>query len=177
VHIRTRSLVFGGILIAISIVLTRFASIRVNFGAVEGIRIGFGTFPIIFAGFCFGPLMGALVGALSDVLGYIISPGGPYMPHFTLSSALYGMIPGFFAMASYLSERSRILGGILVSQLFVGLLLTPFFLTTLFGIPWRFLIIPRLVSTPVQIIAYFYIFQVLRRSSFANELLFRECAR
>jgi ECF transporter S component (folate family) len=170
-------LVFGGILIATSIVLTRFASIRVNFGAVEGIRIGFGTFPIIFAGFCFGPLMGALVGALSDILGYILSPAGPYMPHFTLSAALYGIIPGLFAMASFLSERSRILGGVLVSQLSVGLLLTPFFLATLFGIPWKFLIIPRLVGTPVQIVAYFYIFQILRKSSFANKLLFQGCAR
>ncbi len=177
-HIRTRSLVFGGILIAASVVLTRFASIRVNFGAVEGVRIGFGSFPIIFAGFCFGPLIGALVGAFSDVLGYILSPGGgPYMPHFTLSSALYGIIPGLFAMLTCFSERSRILGGILISQLFVGFLLTPFFLATLFGIPWRFLIIPRLVGIPIQIVAYFYFFEVLKRNSFAKELLFHGCSR
>ncbi|MCD6156467.1 MAG: hypothetical protein J7J32_05450, partial [Candidatus Atribacteria bacterium] len=94
-----------------------------------------------------------------------------------LTSALYGIIPSIFAMLTRLSERSRILGGILISQLFVGLLLTPFFLATLFGIPWRFLIIPRLVGIPIQIVAYFYFFEVLKRNSFAKGLLFHGCSR
>jgi len=30
---------------------------------------------------------------LSDLLGYFINPMGAYIPHFTLTSALAGMIP------------------------------------------------------------------------------------
>ncbi|MFH0926580.1 MAG: folate family ECF transporter S component, partial [bacterium] len=74
-----------GLLIAMSIILTRIASLRIAIGGVEGIRIGFGGLPIILGGVLFGPLSGGLIGAISDVVGYFINPMGAYMPHFTLT--------------------------------------------------------------------------------------------
>ncbi|MBU4228094.1 folate family ECF transporter S component, partial [bacterium] len=79
-----------GLLIALSIILTRIASLRIAIGGVEGIRIGLGGLPIILGGVLFGPLSGGLIGAISDVIGYFINPMGAYMPHFTLTSALTG---------------------------------------------------------------------------------------
>jgi len=82
-----------GFLIALSIILTRIASLRIAIGGVEGIRIGLGRLPIILGGIIFGPLAGGLIGTFSDLLGYFINPMGAYMPHFTLTSALTGIIP------------------------------------------------------------------------------------
>ncbi|MEI6157806.1 MAG: folate family ECF transporter S component, partial [Atribacterota bacterium] len=89
----TRSVVLQGLLIALGVILTRFASIRVSIGGIEGIRIGVGTLPIMMAGILMGPLSGSLVGCLVDIIGYALNPMGPYMPHFTLTAALYGFIP------------------------------------------------------------------------------------
>ena len=89
-----RDMVVLSLLIGLNVVLTRIASIRIPIGGVESLRIGFGAVPVIFAGLFFGPRAGAVVGALGDVAGFIMSPaGGAFMPHFTLTAALTGAIP------------------------------------------------------------------------------------
>lgn len=80
--ISTRKLVFLSLLTALGIVLTRFLSLRLPSFGVEGIRIGIGSLQMIFAGMVFGPIAGGLVGAVTDVVGFWISPMGAYMPHF-----------------------------------------------------------------------------------------------
>ncbi len=149
---RTREMVFVGILVAMSVVLTRFASIRIAIGGIEGIRIGFGTFPIIFGGILFGPLLGALTGALADIIGFAVSPMGPYVPHFTLTAALYGALSGALSYLPVRSKGLRLFLAVAIPQTGVGCLLTPYFLHTLFGMPWKVLLLPRLVSTPINIL-------------------------
>ncbi len=46
----TRNIAYYGLLIALNIVLTRVGSIRIGGGGVEIVRIGFGGYPVIFAG-------------------------------------------------------------------------------------------------------------------------------
>lgn len=153
-HERTREIAFVGILIAMSVALTRFASIRIAIGGIEGIRIGFGTFPIILSGMLFGPVLGALTGVLADIIGFTLSPMGPYFPHFTLTAALYGILPGTLAHLPLRSRTCRIFLAVAVPQLGVGCFLTPYFLHTLFDMPWKVLLIPRLISTPLNILFY-----------------------
>lgn len=153
-HERTREIAFVGILIAMSVVLTRFASIRVAIGGIEGIRIGFGTLPIVLSGLLFGPFLGALTGALADIIGFVLSPMGPYFPHFTLTAALYGILPGAIVHLPLRSRTYRVLLAVAVPQVGVGCLLTPYFLHTLFGMPWKVLLIPRLISTPLIVLLY-----------------------
>ena len=147
-----------GLLIALSIILTRVASLRIAIGGVEGIRIGFGGLPIILGGLLFGPLSGGLVGAISDLLGYFINPIGVYMPHFTLTSALTGIIP---ALVLKLSQKNEInvleLGiAIAVGQTITSLILVPYFLHILFGLPWKILMPPRIIGVPIHIFIYAY---------------------
>ncbi|HSV31334.1 MAG TPA: folate family ECF transporter S component [Atribacteraceae bacterium] len=165
---KTQVIVIQALLLALSIILTRFASIRVAIGGVEGIRIGFGTLPIIMTGVFFGPLAGILVGVSADIVGYVLSPMGPYMPHFTLIAALYGLVPGLLTvrpLSGLIDARfgpmKTIILGITLSQVLGGLFLTPYFLHILFEIPWKILIIPRLISTPIQIVLYGYLFYLL----------------
>lgn len=154
-----------GLLIALSIILTRIASLRIAIGGVEGIRIGLGKLPIILGGIVFGPLAGGLIGAFSDLLGYFINPIGAYMPHFTLTSALTGIIPAAILLLMKKNEPNILELGIAITigQVITSVLLVPYFLNILFGLPWGVLIPPRIVSEPIQIFIYTYTINIILR--------------
>jgi len=163
IKMSTKKIAYLSFLTALTIILTRILSIRIPIAGVEGVRIGFGALPIIFAGVAFGPVAGGIVGALGDLLGYFINPLGAYMPHFTLTSFLTGFIPGF--MVFYVLKRCRTLPVIFISisvgQLISSLILVPYFINTLFGVPFAVLMPPRLVSQLINIPVYAYFIRVL----------------
>jgi len=150
-------------LIALSIILTRIASLRVAIGGVEGIRIGLGKLPIILGGIVFGPLAGGLIGTFSDLLGYFINPIGAYMPHFTLTSALTGVIPATILFLMRKDEPNIFdLGiAITVGQVITSIILIPYFLNILFGLPWKVLVPPRIVSEPIHVFIYTYTINII----------------
>ena len=159
----TKKVVYLAFLIALTIVLTRLLSLRIAIGGVEGIRIGFGDLPIILAGIVFGPLAGGIVGAVSDILGFIISPMGAYMPHFTLTTFLTGFIPGLFS--AYIFKDCNkfwfLLIAITVGQVISDLILVPIFLNNLFGVPIKATIIPRLIGQTLHIPVFAYLIKTL----------------
>jgi len=158
-----------GFLIALSIILTRIASLRIAIGGVEGIRIGLGKLPIILGGIIFGPLAGGLIGAFSDLLGYFTNPIGVYMPHFTLTSALAGIIPAIILILMRKKDEPNVfdLGiAIAVGQVITSIILTPYFLNILFGLPWKVLIPPRMVAEPIQIFIYTYTINMILKRNF-----------
>ena len=161
--IPTRRLVFLSFLTAMSIILTRLLSIRIPIGGVEGIRIGFGALPIIFAGILFGPLAGGIVGGLSDLLGYMINPMGAYMPHFTLTSFLTGFIPAFFFHYVFRKRADFIylLIAIAIGQVLTSIILIPYFISSLFGLSMEVLLIPRLISQAFNIPIYAILLKTL----------------
>ena len=152
-----------GFLIALSIILTRVASLRLAMGGVEGIRIGLGRLPIILGGIIFGPLAGGLIGAFSDLLGYFINPIGAYMPHFTLTSALTGIIPAAILILMRKDEPNIFDLGIAITtgQVITSIILIPYFLNILFGLPWKVLMLPRIISEPIQVFIYTYIINII----------------
>jgi len=153
-----------GLLIALSIILTRIASLRIAIGGVEGIRIGLGRLPIILGGIIFGPLAGGLIGAFSDLLGYFVNPIGAYMPHFTLTSALTGIIPATILILMRKKDEPNIfdLGiAITAGQVITSIILIPYFLNILFGLPWGVLIPPRMVAEPIHIFVYTYTINII----------------
>ena len=78
-------------LVAMEIVLNRFLSIN-----TAGWKIGFAFIPPMVAAMLYGPAMSACIYALSDVLGALLFPIGPYHPGFTASAALMGIVCGVF---------------------------------------------------------------------------------
>jgi len=176
--IAPKGLALIGLFIALGIIFTRFASLRIPIGGIEGVRIGIGPLPVILAGIFFGPFYGFFVGAVADIVGYALSPIGPYMPHFTLTSALYGFIPGI--MTAYFipqrwNEKSPPLYFfwfiIALTQITVGLILTPILLNSIFGISWKFLVFPRLISIPLQILLFGSIIQILLKTTLFSSLI------
>ncbi|RCW49834.1 MULTISPECIES: folate family ECF transporter S component [unclassified Halanaerobium] len=161
--ITTKRIAYLSFLTALSIILTRILSIRIPIAGVEGVRIGFGSLPIIFAGVALGPLAGGIVGALADFLGYFINPMGAYMPHFTLTSFLTGFIPG--VMVFYVLKRCRTLPILLISiavgQIITSLFLVPYFINMLFAVPFKVIMPPRVLSQLINIPLYAYFVKVL----------------
>ncbi len=127
----TRLITISGFLIALNVVLSRFITI-------PGI-INFGGFPIIFAGIVFGPIVGGIVGAVGDVVSFLVRPTGPFMPHFVLTSALTGIIPGILmkVLKGDVDELPfwKIFLSILVGQVITSVLMVPYFRNILFGHP------------------------------------------
>ena len=161
-----------GLLIALSIILTRIASLRIAIGGIEGIRIGFGGLSIILGGIIFGPLAGGIIGAFSDLLGYFINPMGAYMPHFTLTSALTGIIPATVLLLIKKDEPNTLQLGMAIAtgQIITSIILIPYFLNILFGIPWKVLMLPRIVSEPIHIFVYTYTISIILKRRYLSLL-------
>ena len=86
-----RRMVILAMLVAMEIVLNRFLSIN-----TAGWKIGFAFIPPIIAAILFGPIESAIVYALSDFIGAMLFPFGPYHPGFTVCAAVMGVVAGFF---------------------------------------------------------------------------------
>lgn len=110
--------------------------------AVNTARIGdisFGGFPIIISGYFLGPINGFIVGALADVVGFIIRPSatGGFNPLFVLTSALTGLIP--VLVTNLLGEKYpkyslvKVLIGIFIGQMLTSVVLVPIFRVMLYG--------------------------------------------
>lgn len=85
----TQNLVLMAALIAIQIILTRFFSIQ-----TDTLRISFGSIPLVLAGMWLGPVCGAIVAVIADILGTIIQGYGAWFPPLVLGPLATGVISG-----------------------------------------------------------------------------------
>ena len=86
------------------------------------------------------------------------------MPHFTLTSALAGIIPAIILILMRKKDEPNVfdLGiAITTGQVITSIILIPYFLNILFGLPWKVLISPRIVAEPIQIFIYTYTINVI----------------
>lgn len=131
----TNKIVFYALFISLSVVL-KLLKIPIPI-----IGLTFVGLPIIMAGILFGPTAGGIVGGLSDIIGYIIKPTGPFLPHFTLTAILTGVIPGlvlyFFKKdINKLSILHYILA-IGIGQIITSVIMLSYFFHILFGLPFK----------------------------------------
>lgn len=166
-----RIIAISGFLIALNIVLSRIV-------AIPGI-INFGGFPIIFAGVVFGPVVGGIVGAVGDVVSFIVRPTGPFMPHFVLTSALTGVIPGIMmkVLKADLPKLPlwKIFVAILVGQVATSVLLVPYFRNILFGHPLLVTMSKAVTKQAINIPAYSVLIKTLVESLARTGVLKEEC--
>lgn len=117
------------------------------------------SIPLAPAGALFGPGIGAIVGMLSDLGGYVLAPTGPYFPGFTLSYGLTGAIFGLILRKGNEPAISvkRVAAAVIVNTLVVNLLLNSLWLNILypgkgFYAVFTARIIKELIMVPVYII-------------------------
>lgn len=160
----TLRLTFLALLTALAILLGRAFVLRIPGGGADLIRIGFGALPVILAGLYFGPAAGGIVGAAADILGYLLNPVGIYMPHFTLTSALNGIIPGLFLAGRVPPFRAReLILALALTRLVTHGFLVPYFLHVLFGIPLVASLLSHLVTQFFTVPAYLSVILPLQR--------------
>ena len=85
----TRNLVMMAALVAIQIILARFFSIQ-----TDTLRVSFESIPVILAGMWLGPLCGAIVAVVADILGTIIQGYGAWFPPLVLGPLSLGILSG-----------------------------------------------------------------------------------
>ena len=161
------SLTYSAMLIAIGVILG-FLKLPLN----PFVEIRFQSIPVAISGFLLGPFYGGAVGALTDILSYIVHPTGEFFPGFTISSALTGII---FALFMYKKPFSlgRTLLASLVNSLVTSFLLNCLWLSILYNTTFSAAFLMRLpknlIMIPIDIIIFSIIakisFTVFRRSS------------
>ena len=158
----SRIISYCAILIAISILLRKFLTIPLPIGILN-----FGGFPIILAGLMLGPVAGGITGALSDIIGATLAPHGPYIPFFTITSALTGIIPPL-AMRIFSKNASNSFGIILISisiaQIITKIFMIPFIMEFCFGIPYQIYIFKSLAVEVVHIPIYAFFAHAILKS-------------
>lgn len=109
--------------------------------AINSLRVGsvsFGGFPIILSGYMMGPVAGFIVGAVADVVGFIIRPSASaFNPLFVLTSALTGYLP--VLVTNLLGGNKgkyafiKVLTGIAIGQFTTSVVMVPLFRSFLQG--------------------------------------------
>ena len=155
-------LVIMALMLAMEVVLTRFLSIN-----TPVIRIGFGFLPIAVVAMMYGPVSGAIVGALADFIGANLFGTGAYFPGFTLTGFMVGATYGIF-MYKRPGKMFYIVASVLVvtiawqlamDTLWVHMITEVSYVALL---PWR--IARTVVMIPVQIILIKSIARVLEKN-------------
>lgn len=119
-NVKRRTAVFGSLqimtvaalLAAMSLILGKFLQIPNPFSQI--IRLSFENLPILFAGICFGPVVGASVGVVADVVGCLLY-GYSINPVVTLGAGMVGLVSGL--VATYIVKRPRWLSCALATAL------------------------------------------------------------
>lgn len=139
-----RNFIFMGLLISMEIVLTRFFSIQTPI-----VRISFGFIPIVIASIMFGPVLGGLTAAFSDILGMMLFPKGAYFPGFTLSAFLAGSIYGI-VLHKKTKTILRIIIAVAIVVIFVDLGLNTYWLSIITGKGVVALFVPRFIKSVIM---------------------------
>ena len=147
---KLQSMVIIAMLLALRVVLGMFANATLPiFG--NAVKISGAFLPIAMAGAMFGPVPGMLVGALGDVLSYIIAPtAGGFFPGFTLTSIVTGVI---FGLMLYKRKPTllRIFTAEVVYTVICGILLNSLWLSMLYGNGFIPVLTARIVKELVMI--------------------------
>lgn len=158
------SLAAIAMLLALRIVLGFFANATLPFFG-NTVKLSASFLPIAVTGVMFGPFPAAIIGALGDLLSFIIAPTGVYFPGFTISGFITGFIYG---MAFYKSEINmfRITTAWFINTLTVETFLAAYWFTIVYGkSPYLVYLSTRFISEGIKLIPEIALMTLLCRLS------------
>ncbi|MFZ1651559.1 MAG: folate family ECF transporter S component, partial [Ruminococcus bromii] len=118
------------------------------------VKLSAAFLPIAVTGVMFGPIPAAIVGALGDILSFIIAPTGAYFPGFTINGFITGFIYGMFLYKNNVTPLRVVLAWF-TNMLCVETFLIAFWLYTLYGggsTPYTVYLTARFISVAVKCI-------------------------
>ena len=123
----TKKIALLGVLTAMGVVLGRFIPM-VN---ILTSKYEFSFAAVMLAAYLTGPVGGAVVGGLIDLIGALLVPTGAYFPGFTATAAITGLVFGLLLYKK--CSLPKILIAVLSTQAVCSLLINTFFIATFFS--------------------------------------------
>ncbi|KAF5084240.1 Folate transporter FolT [anaerobic digester metagenome] len=158
----THRLVIMALLMALSIILSRFLSI-----SAWDLKIGFAFAPIALAGMLLGPIPAGITAAGADFLGATLFPIGQFFPGFTLTAFLTGLLFGAF-LHKKANTKNIVLASI-STQIIGSLLLNTLWISMLYGTPFWALMPTRILQTCVMTVIQIIVIRIL--AGYAPQIL------
>ena len=153
-------------LLSICLVLSYFGNISITFLGTNVIKLSFTVIPIAIAAMLYGPVPAAIIGGLSDIIGFVMAPMGAYIPGFTISMILIGLVYGISFYGEKVTLQRIALTAAIVGA-FISELLGPLWFVLFYGFqPLHALYVrglKELVMYPITIILIFGICKLLER--------------
>lgn len=149
---KTKKIILAGLLLALYIVLSRFISIKTQI-----VVISFSFIPIIISAILLGPKYTLLIAALGDFLGATLFPFGAYFVGFTILEGLTGLIYGLFLHNKdlcFYEKKSFLIRLILssfINLIVIGIFITGFMISTLYGQAYILIITSRAITKIVML--------------------------
>ena len=122
--LHTRRIAISAIFLSIALVLRLIFSWYLPLFGQHGMRVGLAPIFTMMPAILFGPIYGAIVAALTDILGFLLRPMGAYMPLLTLTVTAGGFLRGalWLVLRGKCSYRMRLaIGALAVILLVFGL--------------------------------------------------------
>jgi len=148
---KTKLIVLSGLFIALNVILTRI----IKPIDLPTVRLSFGFIANSFGAIILGPVLGGVVSALSDIIGFSLFPNGTFFPGFTISAFLGAFIYGA-VLRKNPGSIYRIIAAVLLVTVVVDLILNTVWLSILLNKAWTAFVTIRMVKAllfmPVQVI-------------------------
>ena len=143
-HLRSnlRLLAVSAFLAALSIICGKYLALSLG----NVLRFSFENLPIMLAGMMFGPVAGALVGAVADVIGCIMV-AYPINPLVTLGAACIGLLGGLlFHVTKKLPLLWKTCITVILTHLVASVIIKTFGLAAYYDMPFHILMLWRLLN-------------------------------
>lgn len=114
---KLRKVILAGLLLAASIVLNRFLSIKTPI-----VQISFTFIPSILTAMLLGTGWSVLVSGLADLLGALLFPFGAFFPGYTFTAVVSGLIYGLLLNKAYKKNGKQFLWRLVLACFLVSLL-------------------------------------------------------
>ena len=164
----TKVITTAAMMTAISVLIGIFCKNYMNFGVPPGLfRVTFENLPIIMSGILYGPIIGGVVGVLTDLISYLLSSQA-YPPNLivTLGAAVSGIVAGLVAKFIIRKKgRAQIIVAGALSHLVASMVIKSIGLYQYYGALVLFRIPLYLCIAPIEILI---ICTLLKRKSFAR---------
>lgn len=159
---KVRVLAGAAMLLALSVIIDTF-TIRIS----DALRIGFSFLPLALTGYLYGPVVGAISGVAGDFIKYFLfSYGEPFFPGFTLNALFSGFLYGFILYRHRVTV-GRTLCAKICAALLINIILTPLWLSIMYGKAFWFYLTMRigsnLIKLPIDTVMLLFLLKLVER--------------
>lgn len=145
---KLRRICLGGLLAALSIVFGKLLAFNIG----ETFRVSLENLPIILSGITLGPLYGALIGLVADLVGCLMV-GYAVNPLVTLGAMAVGFMSGFVFRLIKGEGRGRVALSVFAAHLCGSLLIKTAGLSAFYGMDYFSLFFYRLINyLPIAVV-------------------------